>query len=213
MAAALLPVILVNGTHGRDRPNDWDAPGSAFVGMLAKFGMGIANPTRPYVWTTNLDGTTHNDKHWDWSASGINLYAYVCPPLFPEARLGQVSTRIVAHSHGLQVALYAAAAGLKIGSLVSVGSPVRKDMMKTAELARPNINRWLHISANGDWMQVWGELFDGQIGVRRDHPLADKNDKMPRAAGHGGILRDARYFKLWNDKGWAMWLRNTRAPI
>jgi hypothetical protein len=196
-----------------DRPNDWDNPNSPFTAMLAKYGMGVANPERPYVWTTNIDGAGYNDKHWDWAAAGINLYAYVSPPLFPLARLGQVSTRIVAHSHGLQAVLYAAAAGMKVGSLVSVGSPVRGDMMETAKLARPNINRWLHLSSCGDWTQIWGELFDGSIGIRRDHPLADRNDKMPTEAGHGGILRDPRYFKLWNDNGWAMWLRNTRAPL
>jgi hypothetical protein len=212
MVAPLLPVILVNGTHGMGRKADWDNPTSAFVSMLSKYGMGIANPLRPYVWTTNIDGDSPNDPHWDWAAAGINLYAYISPPLFPNDRLGQVNTRIVAHSHGLQAVLYAAAAGLKVGSLVSVGSPVRKDMLEIATNARPNINRWLHLSAEGDWMQVFGEMFDGSFGVRREHPLADKNDKMPRDAGHGGILRDPRYFPLWQSRAWALWLRNTRPP-
>lgn len=201
----MLPVILVPGTWGMGRPKDWDSPTSSYSALLAKFGLEHPNPDRPFVWSTEIDGI--DDKHWTWMASGANLFNYIVPAIAPEHRIPPSKTRIVCHSHALQVVLYACKMGLRVNNLVSVGSPVRKDMMKVAEEARPNIKHWLHLAADGDKMQMFGEFFDGHWGIRRQHPLADVNDKMPKDAGHGNVLRDQRYFDLWISKGWISFLK------
>src|SRR4051812_21317596 len=198
--AMALPVIFVPGTWGMDNPLDWYSPTSSFSAFLAKFDLEEPVPDRPFVWTTNIDGV--HDKHWDWIAGGAALYDYIVPAIAPQDCIPASQTRVVAHSHGLQVVLYACAAGLRVNNLVSVGGPVRKDMMDIAAKAKPNIKNWLHLAADGDRMQLLGELFDGHWGIRREHPLADKNDKMPREAGHGGVLRDMRYYDLWISRGW-----------
>ena len=71
-----------------------------------------------------------------------------------------------------------------------MGSPVCADMMATAREAKPYIGRWLHLaSGKSDRMQWLGELFDGKLGIIREHPLADEQYSLKKA-GHAGILTD-----------------------
>jgi len=198
-------VVMVAGTNSWD-PNsetrEWNQPGSEFSKYLQSQGVSLVFPDgRSFTWDTNLGGVGFgNDDLKGWNAAGINLYDYCVPPLAPDRRIRGENLVVLAHSHGMQVALFAFAAGLK-GSLVSVGGPVRKDMEATVELARPNIQHWLHIhSDRKDWWQLLGALFDGRLGVYRKHPAADANDFMPD--GHSAILRDPKYFPLWEERGW-----------
>lgn len=195
-------VLLVGGTHSND--DDWFRAGSRFVGMLQDYGFLLINQDRPFKWSARLDGF-FGRKHPTWKASGENLYAYLDPPLCPEKKVPASDIRIVTHSHGLQVVLYACAAGLKINTLISVGSPVRRDMRKIAEKARPNIKHWLHLKAGfKDIWQVLGELGDGRLGIYRDHPLADRNDPMP--GGHSDVLHNVDLLPLWRKRGWLAFL-------
>jgi hypothetical protein len=101
------------------------------------------------------------------------------------------------------VVLYACADhDLKVGTLISVGSPVRKDMMCVAKRARGNIGTWIHVHSDGsDRWQWFGELFDGHFGIVREHPLADRNDSVP-GVGHGNLLRQPQHFHYWVDRKW-----------
>lgn len=193
--------VLVPGTHSTLRKeSQWWEPGSPFNQLLQRNGLTPAR-TRPFIWSSNLDGVSfwpwqwfRKDNHVDWKAAGEALISYLELVPYVEDR------NLIAHSHGLQVVLYAAAAGMPINSLISVMSPVRGDMKDVAQAARPNIGRWLHLhSDKSDKMQMWGGLFDGQWGVHRTHPLADENQPFP-GIGHSTILHPEN-MALWKSEG------------
>lgn len=203
-----MKVCLVAGTHGfrgQDHQGQWWWPTSPFAQLLEAAGVEVLGKGRPFVWTTDVNGVV--GEKIDWRVGGENLYQYLVPSLCTAARVAPAETAVVAHSHGLQVALFAAAAGLKIASLVSVCSPVRGDMFKVAEAARPNIAHWTHIYSPGDFWQGSGELNDGHFGIVRTHPLADRNEKADDV-GHTGVLEDPRHFPLWTLRGWVNCLRS-----
>lgn len=190
--------LAVNGTHeNRSEGTSWSSPTSDLSKYLERYGLiNIAeSATLPFDWSDDLDFTKKN--HHDWQAGGRSLFSYIVPPLRPADCWPPSQTVVVTHSHGLQVALYAARFGLKIDRLLDIAGPVRSDMMDVARLARPNIRRWRHVhSDSSDRWQWFGEFLDGHLGIVRRHPLADDNVGIPRV-GHGGLLRDPKYYDLW----------------
>jgi pimeloyl-ACP methyl ester carboxylesterase len=186
------PLVLVPGTwawSGFFAPaaGDWWQTGSPLRAFFERSGFGVVGGDRPFVWSTQLD---FGAEHRTWSAGGVALYAYLVPPLCLDRRVPPDETRILAHSHGGQVAFYAAAAGLRIRSLVTVSTPVRRDMAPVIAAARPNIGTWLHVhSDRSDWQQLLGGLFDGRLGVFRSMPEANVNLKIPDV-GHARLLHD-----------------------
>ncbi len=185
-----MKVILVPGTlaaqKDRDTP-DWWQEGSPLIDFLHEATFSVTGMGRPW-WSTDIDGI--RGPNADWMAGGMALYTYLVPPLCPDRRMPPEETRVIAHSHGGQVALYAAAYGLKIRSLITIASPIRKDMQKIIAAARPNIGHWLHIhSDKSDWMQMLGGLFDRRIGVYRRMPRADVNLLLPNV-GHSKVLHE-----------------------
>ena len=198
-------VVLIAGT-GSWKPGvqDWFIPGSPFTAFLRAHGVEVVAGTngRPFTWSTGVGGIGFGDEdHRVWQGAGENLYDYIVPPFCPDRRIPIAETNIIAHSHGLQVALYACAAGLGVDTLISVGSPIRKDMDTTARLARRYIRRWIHVhSDRSDRWQWYGTLFDGAFGIKREHPLADVNVGIPKV-GHSTILRDPAMFTHWQERG------------
>ena len=199
-----MKLVPVPGTFAwePDGSGDWFHPGSPLLSYLESIPppgtIQVADPEHPFVWSTALGGalpfTTADLKVW--LAAGENLLHYVVPPRCPEKRILPEETAIVSHSHGLQPVLAAAAKGLKIAILVDVAGPVRKDMRRIAEAARPNIAQWVHIHAGRrDRMQLWGQLFDGRLGVVRQHPLADENIALADA-DHSEALHRPQYFPV-----------------
>lgn len=195
-------VILVAGTWGERGPaGEWWWPSSPFAEYLKQHGVELVS-SEPFEWSTGLDGVV--GQPIDWVAGGTNLLQYCVPPLCPDKRLMPGEVNLIVHSHGLQVALFAAQMGLRINRLISVCSPVRFDVMQKCPDAQKNINYWTHLySDQTDYMQILGELFDqGHLAWRRKHPWADRNEFIGHGLGHGDILRDPRYFPLWTEKGW-----------
>jgi hypothetical protein len=196
----------IAGTWGWDRggPTRWweaDSPFTAF--MLGNGLQLVAGGEDPFIWSTDANGATpwNRGKHHDWKAGGLNLRRYCKPgPQGSDEGAHYVpyeSRNFIAHSHGLQVVLYAAAAGLRIHRLVSVSSPVRKDMAAVAAAARPNIGEWVHLASDrSDAVQWLGELFDGAFGIVREHPLADINVCIKKV-GHSRLLEDPTAFPEW----------------
>lgn len=167
------------------------------MAYLASIGVTLLDATRPFIWSTRLGGVGFgDDDRLGWKAAGVNLFAYVVPPRCPDRQVPPIETIIITHSHGLQVALYAAAEGLKIDTLIDVAGPVRRDMAYIARTARQNIRFWAHlVGGKRDLWQVAGALFDGHLGIVREHPLADTNTRVP-GAWHGGPLRDPALFSF-----------------
>jgi hypothetical protein len=209
----------VGGTHASRREDEWNHLGSKFTRFALRRGLrSVEERARvPFFWSTDLD--FGKGEHEDWKALGFALYYYHVPALAPIADGGSAlalaggipggSTRLICHSHAGNGAFYAAALGLKIECLVTVGTPVVGGMDDVIRKARPNIARWLHLYSPRDWTQLAGELLDGRWGWRRkfDKPgmAADVNDEMPR--GHGNVLRDEDLFSLWVDRGWFRFIK------
>lgn len=200
--------FLVAGTGSWKDTNavDWYCPGSDFAQFLAKAGVppafdGNGTP-KPFVWSTDLGGTPWTGKD-DWAAGGAALAYFVADRLGRQA----MATAAIVHSHGLQVAAYAAAEhGLKFRTLISVGSPIRYDLAAQYKALKANTGYWLHLHSDGtDRWQWLGELFDRRNPfawrVVRDCPYADKNDFVPKV-GHSQLLRDPAQFHYWVDRGW-----------
>jgi len=195
-------VILVPGTwHG-----EWSDPDSPFWTFLE------AQRFRPLKfrgWSGDVDGLPHvidpqkSEKLSDWIAGGWALF-YLLRNLPYERR------NVVAHSHGGQVALYAAGlARVQIHRLITVCTPVRKDMADIRKLAAPRIGRWRHVSADGwDFMQRAGELFDGNFNWHQERkmPEAHENLLIPKI-GHSKLLYDQTLFPLWQQDGMLDFLR------
>lgn len=203
----MIPFLAIPGTWGWNGSSDgqWHDPSSPWsVYMRGQGFEHLRGPDRrPYVWTTDVNGQQFwrrlfgkKPKINDWQAGGHNLYCWLVPPLAPDRRQPPEATHLIAHSHGLQVVLFACADGLKVHTLISIGSPVRADMLEVARRARPNIGFWLHLhSDHSDRMQWFGELGDGALRVVRAHPYADQNNALPNV-GHSGILNDSRLFPV-----------------
>jgi hypothetical protein len=153
---------------------------------------------RPFVWSSNLDGVLPWRKLATWAAAGENLYAYCVPPMAPDRRIPPLELSIISHSHGLQVALIAAALGLYIHTLIDICGPVRDDVIaEYGDAAKRNIGHWIHVHADrSDTMQWLGGIGDGAFGIVRAHPLADINHYLPQA-GHAKVLTDEPWLQAW----------------
>ena len=201
--------ILVAGTGSWVDPDegpDWFCPGHPFGQFLADQGVAPTyDGDRPFIWSTNLAGIPFFTKNRDWVAGGAALAYFIKYTL----GVNGANTSIIAHSHGLQVVLYACANHqLKIQVLISVNSPVRKDMREIAWLVRPQIGYWLHIHSDGgfcglfgDRWQWLGEIGDGYFGIVRKHPCADRNT-LVKDVGHSKLLRDPAQYHHWTDNQW-----------
>lgn len=188
---AVIVLVPVHGTW----TSDWTRPGSAWRTFMAR--QGAAFPAEPFQWSGDVSGLPRlfswwtTEKYSDWRAGAAALSWYLRG--FPyEAR------NVVAHSHGGQLALFAAAQHYTwIRRLVTVATPCRGDLEGVTHLARPNIAHWTHVSSlDGDLMARLGQLFDGRIRRGRTQPLADLNVRHTKI-GHSGMLQDPALFELW----------------
>jgi hypothetical protein len=200
----MIPILPVAGTWARKRSEpQWFHPGSPLHQHLVAAGFDYlrgADGTM-YEWTTDLNGWQvirrifgGKPKKGDWEVGGINLKAFLTPPLAPHAAWPPDRTHILAHSHGLQVVLEACARGQKVNTLISVCSPVRSDMMEVARKAVPNIGKWIHyFSDDEDFIQLAGD--DHFLKEVRKHPLADHNFFVPD--GHSDVLNNPKLFSYF----------------
>ena len=183
-------ILTVAGTHGYDDP--WRRKDSPLCRHLVSSGVAIEDG---FVWSTDLGGVGFGSSDLrGWEAAGVNLDHFVVPPRCPDLRIPGDDLVFLCHSHGLQPCLFACARGVKVDTLVSVCSPVREDLMQIARLARPNIRRWIYIHGGRRDRWGWlGALFDGHIGIRRAHPLADENIACPEADHNDPLTVEALF--------------------
>lgn len=192
-----LPLAGTHGWSGAPRGN-WHQWPSPWLQFMEARGFVPYNRDEPFEWDTDLGGLFGRRKLAGWHAWGLSLRHYLLGPQHFSPPCG-VDTRIVAHSHAAQLVAYAAQAGLRIERLVTIGSPVRRDMEPVWANARKNIGRWTHVYS--DWTDRWqllGQAFDGTFGIAREMPLADDNVRLP-GVGHSGLLTRPEHFGLWED--------------
>ena len=203
------PVILVAGTFAldpealegllRDRQFDhlpWWHPASPFG--RASVAHGTIVVAEPFIWSTALDGVIGFNTGWYSAGAALRYFARYVTPRTPIS--------LIVHSHAGQIAAYAAAQGLEIDVLVTLGTPVRCDMQPTRRAARPRIRRWVHVYSPNDPVQLEGEQLDGGgiFSWPRQMPEADENVEEPTEEpdAHGKLHDPA----LWTARGWWRWL-------
>ena len=177
--------ILISGTWGLESDLWWKVA-SPFWQTAKHRGLDLAAPDDPFTWTTALEGVKGDNREWIVAASALRWFC--------KAK-GIEKPNIVAHSHGGQLPLLATEHGLEIGTLVTVATPVRDDVL--GHLVGRRIHRWVHIHTGaGDRMQLLGELGDGEISARRKMPGAENIYEPDQT--HSGLL-DA---DLWTARRW-----------
>lgn len=151
-------------------------------------GYDYVKPDDPFSWSGDLDGAFAGKRsQTDWEAAGRSLRYYM-------QDVPYANRNILAHSHGLQVALFAAAQGVKFRRLISIGGPVRTDMAAIAKRGRKNLGPWLAVYSPWDLVQIVGGIcidFTPEI-PKQKQPLANVNLAIPRV-GHSGLLSDTRH--------------------
>lgn len=183
-AAIGLPVLtLVKGTsHG-----EWADPGSPFRTQVLE-PAGIIVAARVEYWSGAL---------WfprdDWRKGGDDLADAL-------ASLPLRCRHILSHSHGMQVASFAAAQ-VQVACWTSVSGPVRSEMADVYAQAVANSQRVTQIAAAEFDKTQWGGQWFGLLGLKtRDFPGGPKvtNIRVP-GVGHSALLYDAPQFHHWSD--------------
>jgi hypothetical protein len=175
----MIGYLPIQGTEGWQvddpdprHPRNWWRQGSLLVDELASHGLALLCPEDPFVWSTDLDGEqfwerwpwfrSRKDKR-DWLAGGKALRWYLL------SRFPLASPRpplvLLTHSHGVQIAHYAAAEGLRIDYLLDIAGPVRADVLQETAAGLKNIGHWMHVTdGDGDLIQTLGRIGDGHVG-------------------------------------------------
>ncbi len=193
-------IVLVHGTYGRAAP--WHRPGSPLWRALEERGFtpiqflwsglcgGVPGPVIVPPSTDEIKGSLEL-----WRSEGEKL-AYFC------RLMGLERPILLTHSHGLAVGVFAAVAGQKFSTFLSLSGPVRADMAFWRSRARPNIDRWVQATdpTGDDRTILEGEAFDGHVGWNLELPEADVNLSAPHQ-GHSGLTTDPN---AWGPLGlWA----------
>ena len=180
-------ILPIHGTWARreDATGDqWWQCGSPFHTALTAHCYDYLQPDDPFVWSGDVNGMAGilhrfvgkppNDKgDWTSAARALRWYLRLYAPTGPRI--------VIAHSHGVNPAIYAAAAGARLDVLVTIASPVRDDMRETYRIARPNIGYWLHVyDAKFDRTGSAGAFGDGSFDwwwnpKSRHQPVAHQN--------------------------------------
>lgn len=219
-----LPIAGTNGwsddsshleQYGRNEIRWWQD--SYFYYFMHNEGFDVPNIKDPFIWTTDLGGTSFwrrwpiwrgkvslTRDHRDWIAGGAALRWYL-----QLNSLAFSDINIIAHSHGLQVVAYACDQGLRVNHLITVGSPIRKDMRHHYQMMRDGcVRRWLHIyDGNNDRIQWAGQIGDGSFTGRLNNKFARFNHPLKNIE-HSRVLSDPEAFHFWKDMFWIDFLKN-----
>jgi len=138
-------------------------------------------------WSTALSGTRFcGNNHLAWQFGGEQVNDYL--------ETVDAPVLILAHSHGGQVAAYALANGARCDTLITIDTPIRRDMEPVWQAGIWNRRRHLHLYGTG-----WGSRMRifGQRRFKRQMPWATKNRHID--GGHSGILTDPRHREQWHE--------------
>lgn len=177
--------VPVAGTH------DW-APGTAatrwwqaaspFTQMMRRLGLDRAGQEWPF-WSTALAGTVFAGRTRRVWWHGAYVLATFLKTLPLEDR------NLIALSHGGQVAAIAASRLVPVRTLVTVCTPVRRDLDDVYRVVQA---RWLHLYCVG-WsnrLQFLGQ----RVRLRWQMPAPAVNKRL-KQIGHSDLLRDPDEFE------------------
>jgi hypothetical protein len=109
------------------------------------------------------------------------------------------------HSHALQVACYA---DIQVNNVVSIGSPIRSDMMQEYLKFKNHCRNWMHIrDSKFDLMGTLGQVGDGKWFGTRECKVPGVVNHRLKGISHTRILNDIQHMLLWEKEGWFDFLR------
>lgn len=199
--------VAILGTNGwpsepAQQHAEWWYPTSPFGRYLKSLDLLPAREDKPFVWSGDLEGIPILASGKDWEAGAESLGYYLDALPFEDRNL-------IAHSHGGQVALIAAANGVQMRSLIMVATPVRKDIERhIAPAAVKNIGVCRHLyDPKWDTIGLLGAAFDFRLSMRRKFQVAGIVAEGVPGMSHSNVLRDPALFPLWQSRGWLDLLR------
>ena len=186
----MLTYVPVAGTHDWN-PDEaggrWWERDSAFATFMSRHDVERRGRAAFPFWSTALSGALFvGPARRAWWHGAYVLADYLEGLPFDERN-------VIALSHGGQVAAIAAGLVTGVHRLVTVGTPVRKDLARAYRRIRCP---WMHLYSTG-WenrWQVFGELFDRGVRRRWDMPAPALNRRV-EGIGHGDLLRDPERFE------------------
>lgn len=184
--------IPIAGTGGY--LDEWFTDDSVFTNTLrARNFIPIrGGDSRPFRWDGVINGL--GDHQEAWKAGADSLFYFI-------RDLPYANMNLIAHSHGGQLALTLASQGVKIRSLITVGTPYRYDV--PVDRAEKFIEYHQHIyDVKFDIIQWLGSLGDGKISNERRFLFPNVINYGLQNIKHSRILREEKYIKYWNEQPW-----------
>jgi hypothetical protein len=181
----------IAGTWGQD--DGWVIDNAdPFTCELARYGLEPLrriDGTPLFNWPAKLSGLPFLRRKY-WQQWGLTLGHTLI-------RLPYIDRNLIAHSHGGQLAIIAAANGVKIRTLTTIATPRRKDV--PAEIAVNNIGYWQHVfDPKKDWTatvghrirRTLGQLGDGDVSLERRFLIPGiQNIGIPKVS-HSNLFHD-----------------------
>lgn len=189
-------VIPVHGTWGLKDKSPWWKLNSNFEKFCRINNIFFYGGHDSFVWSGRIDGFNFGfkDNHYDWLTAGLSLKYYLKEVPYDDRNL-------ILHSHAWPVFLYS---GAKVRNVITVGSPMRGDILNLAINARDSklFNYHLHIyDMLFDRIAFLGQIGDGRWFGSRHCDTATDNKKL-KGIGHTKILTDPEHIGKWDSEGW-----------
>lgn len=220
----------VGGTHSWSDvgmpQNRWYQSGSNFSKTAAENSCVHLVPEQGFVWTTGLNGIEfwrrwrilnwflQRDKdHRDWISGGENLLTrffiknYLLVPF--------LKRKLITHSHGLQLFIYALRAAKALGlekpffhTVIDVAGPARQDTLEIADDCRGYVANWLHIyDSKKDFVGMAGQFGDGSLSQNRAITIPGVQNDAVEGISHSKTLNEPELIKYWITRGWFDFLK------
>jgi hypothetical protein len=199
-----VPLILVPGTHAVDASQadtaEWYWPGRPFWQAAVVAGVALLGEHDPFEWSSNIGGLgPRKFTEWKPAADALRWYGqlkvtqralYLRDPV-PDPQV----VSILAHSHGGNVAAYAAARavkGFRVDTLILAATPIRADMVPIYAEAVTRCRRVIYLETGGH--DLWRRLglLGGGVGTL---PPGVEMVRCPDA-DHRDVLDPARWTRL-----------------
>lgn len=179
--------IPIAGTGAREHSRSWHQADSDTAVFLDQRGFDRLGDDLPF-WSSALSGTRFcGNNHSVWQYGGAVLRRWLLGVPLDDRNL-------IAHSHGGQIVAYALAGGVQVRSVVTVASPIRRDMDEVWESCGLTGESHLHLYGVG-WGDRW--RWFGQRGRFKRAMAGATNFKIE--GGHSGMLtRPDDYADQWS---------------
>jgi hypothetical protein len=191
------------GDYGDDA---WFRKGKEFYEFARRnniFLTGSLAYDEPFEWSGDVNGLPFGSskQHRDWKAGGYSFSNFI-------EQYALIDRNLIIHSHALQLVAYSARR-TDFNNIITIGSPIRNDMMADYKNLVIRCNKWKHIyDEKFDKMAFLGQFFDGKFFGSRRCDIIGVDNVAIKKINHSKILRNTKEMQMWIDNGWFEFLRS-----